>query len=128
MANELTFGWVTGKTLRAFVYISSTGAERDFGTGDNGIVMTEVAGAGLYDGFYLGSCATIAAGDFVIITDNTTGVTVGQGQYMPEVSSTAISADLTAIEATLAEISGLVGQHTYIINETITGGLQPTTL
>ena len=116
MANELTFGYLTGKTLLAFVY-QADGTERDFGSSNNGIAMTEVAGAGLYDGFYLGDCATIAAGDFVIITD--TGVTVGQGQYKPEVSATDITSDIadvqTAVDAVQVSVDAVQTDVTTLL-------------
>jgi hypothetical protein len=124
--NEITFGFVTGKTLKAFVY-QADGTERDFGTADNGIAMTEVAGTALYDGFYLGSCATIVAGDFVMIADSVAGILVGQGQHKPEVSASEISADLTDIETKIDTLTTKVGQKTIVIDETGGGGGQTQT-
>jgi hypothetical protein len=103
MANEITFGYTTGRTLKAFVY-QKDGTERDFGSGDTGITMTEVAGLASYDGFYLGTCATIAASDFVIIIDSVAGIAVGQGQYLPDVTSSSISIDLTSITTDIGNI------------------------
>ena len=98
MANELAFGFKSGLTLLGFVY-QVDGTERDFGVGDNGITMTEVAGAALYDGLYLGDCATIAASDYVVIANNADGRIVGFGQHQPEVSTTATDADIAAMAA-----------------------------
>lgn len=77
MANEITFGWKTGKNLTFGVY-TSAGVEREVGT-----AMTETPAA---SGLYLGTPTAIVSGDFVIVSDSDASKVIGQGPYQPEVS------------------------------------------
>ena len=90
MANEITFGYRTGHTLTYGVYDPS------------GSVVT-AAGTSLPEegatGYYHATDANIDALDFVIVIDSVSGVVVGQGQFSPDVTSTSIDTDLTALEA-----------------------------
>jgi len=89
MADEITFGYRTGKTLKYGVY------------DPDGSVVT-AAGTALPEegatGYYHADDANIAALDFVIVTDNATGVVVGQGQFSPDVTSSEVVADIGALE------------------------------
>jgi hypothetical protein len=80
MSNEIKVSYVTGKTLIAFVY-QEDGTERDFGSSNNGISLTEVAGAALYDGLYLGDCPTISDGDVIMAYEGSTYI--GSAEYKP---------------------------------------------
>jgi len=76
LSNEITVGWVTGKTLTYGVYLP-TGVVRTAA----GTALTEVAGTG----FYRASNSSIRAGDFVIVREGT--LEIMQGEYQPEVTS-----------------------------------------
>ena len=71
MANEVNFGYPTGKTLTFSIY-TSAGIERESGTS-----MTETPAN---SGLYLGTPTAISMGDQVIIKEGTT--VVGHGEYM----------------------------------------------
>lgn len=72
MANEITFGYVTGATLTYGVYQPDGTVRTAAAT-----ALTEVTGTG----YYKATNASIVAGDFVIIKQGT--LEVGQGQYNP---------------------------------------------
>ena len=55
-------------------------------------------------GYYHATDANIGALDFVIVTDSATGVVVGQGQFSPDVTSTALEADLGDIEDKVEQV------------------------
>jgi hypothetical protein len=93
MANEITFGNLTGKTLTYGAYQPDGSVRTAAGT-----ALTEVAGTG----YYKASDANIIAGDFVVIREG--AVEVGQGQYKPEVSATGISGDITDIASDITAI------------------------
>lgn len=92
MANEITFGYITGRSLTYGVYQPDGTVRTAAGT-----ALSEVAGTG----YYVATNGDITAGDFVIIRDVTGGGSFecGQGQYKPEVSASDITADLAAIDA-----------------------------
>jgi len=96
MADEITFGYRTGHTLQYGVYDPT------------GSVVT-AAGTSLPEegatGYYHATDASIDALDFVIVTDSVTGVVVGQGQFSPDVTSTAITVDLSDLSDKLDLIS-----------------------
>lgn len=89
MANEITFGWKTGKTL---VY----GAQKPDGTFRTpaGTSLPEIGSTS----YFTADDADILAGDFVIVKDNATGKEVGQGQYQPTINEAAIIAEIDANE------------------------------
>ena len=70
MANEVNFGWATGKTL-TFAVFTSAGVQRETGTS-----MTETPAS---SGLYLGSPTTIQVGDNVIIREGSREI--GHGVY-----------------------------------------------
>ena len=88
MANEITFGYRTGHTLEYGVYEPDGSVRTAAGTS-----LPEIGATG----YYTATDGSIAALDFVIVTDNVTGVVVGQGQFSPDVTSVAIDVDLTLI-------------------------------
>lgn len=71
MANEVNFGWLTGKTLTFSIY-TSAGTARETGTN-----MTETPAS---SGLYLGTPTAISMNNQVIIKESTT--VVGHGEYM----------------------------------------------
>lgn len=71
MANEINFGYPTGKTLTFSVY-TSAGTARETGTS-----MTETPAS---SGLYLGTPTAISMSNQVIIKEGT--VVVGHGEYM----------------------------------------------
>ena len=71
MANEVNFGYPTGKTLKFSVY-TSAGVARETAT-----AMTETPAT---SGLYLGTPTAISMGNQVIIKEGT--VVVGHGEYM----------------------------------------------
>jgi len=70
MANEVNFGWTTGKTLTFSVY-TAAGVQREAGTS-----LTETPAS---SGLYLGSPTTIQAGDNVVVKEGT--IVRGHGEY-----------------------------------------------
>ena len=95
MADEITFGYLTGYTLEYGVYQP------------DGTVRT-AAGTSLPEegatGYYHADNADIVALDFVIVTDNATGAVVGQGQFSPNVTSTEIEDDLDDLKGKIVGI------------------------
>lgn len=87
IANEVSFGWVTGATLTYGVY-TEAGVQREVGTS-----LTETPAS---SGLYLGTPTTIVATDYVIVSD--AGGVIGFGQYQPEVTNPAVISDLSDIE------------------------------
>lgn len=71
MADEINFGWLTGKTLTFSVY-TSAGVERESGTS-----MTETPAS---SGLYLGTPTDISRSNQVIVKEGTT--IVGHGEWM----------------------------------------------
>ena len=74
VANEITFGWKTGKNLTFGVY-TAAGVEREVGTS-----MTETPAS---SGVYLGTPAAIVTSDFVIVSDDDASKVIGQGPFNP---------------------------------------------
>lgn len=71
MANEVTFGFATGKTLTFSVYDLDGTARETGGT------MTETPAS---SGLYLGSPTTMLAGDLVVVKEGTKPV--GWGEFL----------------------------------------------
>lgn len=94
MANEITFGWKTGKNLEFGVY-TAAGAERESGT-----TMTETPAS---SGFYLGTPTAISTGNFVIVSDSDASKVIGQGEYNPPVILSSDGLDTVSV----TEPSGL---------------------
>lgn len=69
MANELTFGHISGETITAGVY-APDGTERESGTS-----VTEIGSTGIYTA----TSANVQTGDLVIFNDGTDNV--GWGEY-----------------------------------------------
>ena len=82
MANEITFGFATGKTLTYGAYQPDGTVRTAAAT-----ALTEVAGTG----YYKATDADITAGDIVIVREGTTEV--GWGEYRPEVNTVLIEGD-----------------------------------
>ena len=79
MANEITFGYITGKNLYVTVMLPDGSAAR---------TARKVFTESVMDGYYVISDAAMQAGDFVIVDDNDLSQrVVGQGQYKPEMGS-----------------------------------------
>ena len=98
MANEITFGFTSGRTLTYAVYDPDGTQVTAPGTalGEEGAT-----------GYYHATNGDIAALDFVIVSDSVFGI-IAQGQYQPDVSSSAVVADLAAIEAKIDIIDTVV--------------------
>jgi len=93
MANEITFGFSTGKSLDAAVY-APDGTRRE----DPDIDLTEIGSTGLY----VGSSDSIQTGDLVIIDDGTNKI--GWGEYQPEINDADIITEIDANEAKIDTI------------------------
>ena len=104
MANEITFGYRKSATLTYWCYTPS-GTLRN--AGGTALPETNVG----VSGYYTASYASIVALDFVIIQEGTD--VVGQGQYQPDVTSTAITGDLTDLEA---KIDQLILDQSRVLN------------
>lgn len=93
MADEIKFAYQSGYTLTYGVY------------DEDGSVVT-AAGTSLPEegttGYYHATDANISALDVVIIKESTN--IVGYAQYSPDVTSTAIDADLTTIETKIDDL------------------------
>lgn len=94
MANEITFGYTTGRTLTYGVYQPDGTVRTAAGT-----ALSETAGTG----YYTASDANIVAGDWVIVKDSVLGV-VGAGEYKTEISATAIEAKIDVIDGIVDDI------------------------
>ena len=81
MANEITFGFITGESLYATVYESD---------GTSRTVRAAMAEDPVSSGYYHKTDGNIQPGDFVMIDDETRFV--GQGQYEPDVTVSGGSA------------------------------------
>ena len=99
MANEVSVGYITGYALTFSVY-TSAGAEKEAGS-----ALTETPAA---SGLYLGTPADIDAGDYVVVKESVSGDVIAWGQFQPDVSSTAITADLAGIETKIDTIDTVV--------------------
>lgn len=98
MSLELKFIWnVSGKTtFKAKVY-APDGTRRE----NPDIALTEIGATGIY----VGSSPNIVAGDLVAVYDNDDPTeNIGSGEYMPEVTASGISSDLSDITDTLDTI------------------------
>jgi hypothetical protein len=88
VANEIEFGYTTGKTLKYGAY-QKGGATRTAA----GTALTEQAGTG----YYYASDAAVVAGDSVIVTEG--AAIVGAGEYLPAVTASGLTTGLAALEA-----------------------------
>lgn len=88
MANEIGLGYYTGQTLTYAVY-NPDGTE----VTAPGTALPEIG----VTGYYTATNASIAAGDYVIVSDSN-GV-LFSGQYIPDVVSTGLSAEIAAVDA-----------------------------
>lgn len=87
MANEIKLGYYTGQTLTYAVY-NPDGTE----VTAPGTSLPEIGATG----YYTASNASIAAGDICIVSD-TNGV-LFQGEYLPDVTSSAVEAKVDIID------------------------------
>lgn len=116
MANEIKLGFNTGETLTYAVY-NPDGTE----VTAPGTSLPEIAATG----YYTASNASIAAGDIAIVSD-AAGV-LFQGEYLPEVSATGITADIAALEAKVDIVDSNVDSLVVAKNtQTITIPAEPT--
>jgi len=88
VADEITLGYRTGATLKYAVY-NPDGTEVTAPTTD----LPEEGATG----YFHADNGDIVAGDIVIVLEG--GVTVAYGEYQPEVISSALSAELAAVDA-----------------------------
>lgn len=98
MANEITFGFTSGRTLTYAVY-NPDGTE----VTAPATALPEIGATG----YYTATDGDITALDFVIVTDSVFGI-IGQGQYQPDVTSSGVIADLAALEAKIDIIDAVV--------------------
>jgi len=99
MANKIKLGYYTGQTLTYAVY-NPDGTE----VTAPGTSLPEIAATG----YYTATNASIAAGDTCIVSD-TNGV-LFQGEYLPDVVSTSVSAEVAVIDANVDTL--IVDQQT----------------
>lgn len=97
MANEIGLGYYTGQTLTYAVYNPDGTQVTAPGTSLPEIGVT---------GYYTASNGSIAAGDFVIVSDSN-GV-LFSGEYKPEVSASSITADIAAIDTKIDTVDTIV--------------------
>ncbi|MCK9598049.1 MAG: hypothetical protein M0R06_03345 [Sphaerochaeta sp.] len=97
MANEITFGYITGRDLEYGVY-NPDGTQVTAPTTS----LPEIGATG----YYTADNGDIAAGDMVIVHDVTGGgdFICGQGQYMPEVSASEIETKIDTIDTNVDSI------------------------
>ncbi len=103
--NEVTFGYISGVVTLTFGVYTSAGVQKEVGT-----ALTETPAS---SGLYLGTPTDIDPGDMVIIKEGT--LVVGQGQYKPEMSASAIEAKIDIIDTnvdTLISNSGKISNVT----------------
>ena len=99
MANEIKLGYYTGQTLTYAVY-NPDGTE----VTAPGTSLPEIGATG----YYTATNASIAAGDICIVSD-TNGV-LFQGEYLPDVTSSAVEAKVDIIDANVDTL--IVAQQT----------------
>lgn len=87
MANEITLGYFIGSTLTYGVYQPDGTVRTAAGTALNEEGAT---------GYYHATDANITAGDIVIVKEGT--VVVAYGEYKPEVTNSAVVADIAALD------------------------------
>ena len=87
MAYEVTVGHLSGHTITYGAYRPPSTVVTAAGTS-----IPELAGTG----YYRVTDASLVAGDFIVVKVDS--VIAYQGQFLPDVSSTALTADLTDIE------------------------------
>lgn len=106
MANEVSFGYATGKTLTYGVY-TSAGSEKESGSS-----LTETPAS---SGLYLGTPTDIDASDYVIVKEGTE--VVGFGQYKPEVSATGIEGKIDTIDTNVDTVLVELKRAETVIDE-----------
>lgn len=97
MANEIKLGYVTGETLTYAVYNPDGTQVTAPGTS-----LPEIGSTG----YYTASNASIAAGDVIIVSDAVS--VLFQGIYKEDVVSSALSAEIAALDAKIDIIDGVV--------------------
>lgn len=88
MANEIKLGYYTGQTLTYAVY-NPDGTE----VTAPGTSLPEIG----VTGYYTATNGDIAAGDVCIVSD-ANGV-LFQGEYLPDVTASVVSAEIAAVDA-----------------------------
>jgi len=118
MANEITFGYTTGRDLAYGVYQPNGAVRTAAGTDLPEIPAT---------GYYTATNASIVSGDFVIVTDSVLGV-VGQGEYQPEVATvpTGMDAIEDKIDIIDENVDTLLEQEAAVLNVYNETGKTPT--
>ena len=94
MADNITIGYRTGVIDLTYGAYQPSGTVRTAA----GTALTEVGTTG----YYKASAAAIVAGDSVIVKEGTS--VVAWGEYLPNVSSSSITADLTDIEGKIDDL------------------------
>ena len=115
MANEITFGFLTGKTLTYGAYEPDGSVRTAAAT-----ALPEIGATG----YYTATNGSIVAGDVVIVKEGT--ITVGWGEYRPEVNcvliegadftDTLIGADGDTLETLSDQTDALAAQGSQVLN------------
>ena len=98
MTYEVSTAQITGRTL-TFSVFQPDGTAR----GAAGQALTEIAATGYYTKET--PSTTLVAGDRVVIYDSVLGV-IGGGEYLPDVTTTALSVELALVDGKIDDIQG----------------------
>ena len=97
MDNEVSTAQITGRDL-TFSAVQPVGTLR----GDAGQTLAETAVSGYYKAT---PSTTLVAGDRIVIYDSVLGV-IGGGEYLPDVTTTALSVELALVDGKIDDIQG----------------------
>ena len=111
MANEIAASYIAGRLVMTADVYQPDGTEREYA-----IALTEITTGS--DGLYLGDCATIVAGDLIVIYDD--GVVVGGGEYLPDLST--LDTRFDDIDTALDDIEAALRTQRNVYDETPGGG------
>jgi hypothetical protein len=110
MANQINFGYVSGRTLTYGAYQPDGTVRTAAGTS-----LPEVSGTG----YYTATDNNLVALDFVIVKEGST--IVGAGQYMPDVTASAVTTALVTIDTNVdtinTNVSSILATEGKVLNK-----------